>query len=74
MDQLNRSNRHRAEVIEIYENGLRAAVKFTSGRIECVVRRGLSPDFSIGQTGMVDYVRCLNGYEWTFVPFKGKKD
>lgn len=69
MDQLNRSNKHRGEVIEIYENGLRAAVRFTSGRVECVTRRGMAIDFKIGQRGMVDYVRCLNGYEWNFIPF-----
>lgn len=74
MDQLNRSNKHRAEVIEIYENGLRAAVKFTSGRIECVVRRGTQDEFYIGQRGMVDYTRCLNGYEWSFAPFKNQCD
>ena len=68
--QLTRSNKHRAKVIEVYDNGLTAAVKFSSGRIECVVRRGFSPDFKIGMTGMVNYVKCLNGYEWNFVPFK----
>lgn len=72
MDQLNRSNKHRAEVIEIYENGLRAAVKFTSGRIECVVRRGMASNFELGMRGMVDYTRCLNGHEWTFEPFKNQ--
>lgn len=74
MDQLNRSNKHRAEVIEVYGNGLRAAVRFTNGRIECVVRRGMEIDFKIGMRGMVDYVRSLNGYEWSFVPFKTQKD
>ena len=60
------SNRHRGEVIEVYENGERAAIKFTSGRIECVNRRGMAPTFSVGQKGMVDYVPCIGGYEWTF--------
>lgn len=66
MGQLDRSNRHRAEVIEIYENGAKAAVRFTSGRVECVCKRGMQPDFELGQKGTVDYVRGLNGYEWVF--------
>lgn len=70
MDQLTRSNKHRAIVIEIYENGLRAAVQFTSGRVECVVRRGMAENFTIGMKGMADYTRCLNGWEWTFNPSK----
>ncbi len=65
-----KSNKHRAEVIEIYENGLRAAVKFSSGRVECVVRRGMAEPFEMGQTGWVDYGRCLGGFEWSFTPFK----
>lgn len=73
MDQLTRSNKHRAEIIEIYDNGLRAAAKFTSGRIECVVRRGQAPDFQLGMKGMVDYVHCLNGWEWNFTPFKNNE-
>lgn len=79
MDQLNRSNKHRAEIIEIYENGKMAAVKFSSGRIECVNHRGDSgspgvnqPSFYIGQRGMVNYVRTLNGYGWVFNPFKNQ--
>lgn len=64
--QLERSNRHHAEVIEIYPAEAKAAVKFSSGRIECVVKRGMTPDFVIGQKGMVDYVRSMNGYEWVF--------
>lgn len=67
MDQLQRSNRHRAEIIEVYPDG-KAAVKFTSGRIECVMPRGVQ--LVVGQRGMVDYVRSLNGYEWVFDPFK----
>lgn len=68
-----RSNRHKAEVIEVYEDGLKAAVKFychvkRGERIECVVRRGETPKFELDQTGMVDFVRCLNGMEWTFIP------
>jgi hypothetical protein len=74
MDQLNRSNKHRAEIIEVYENGLKAAAKFSSGRIECIVRRGIAIDFKIGMRGMVNYTRRLNGYEWTFEPFKTYKD
>lgn len=77
MDQLNRSNKHRGEVIEIYDNGMTAAVRFTSGRIECVKHNGTAgnPDksqhaFEMGQKGMVDYVRGLNGWHWVFSPFK----
>lgn len=73
MPQLDRSNKHRAEVIEIYENGAKAAVKFVSGRIECVVFRGMGPRFELGQKGMVDYVRTMAGYEWVFNPFKNNK-
>ncbi len=65
-----RSHRHYAEVIEIYENGLKAAVKFSSGRIECVVRRGMAPDFVLGMRGTVDFVPCLNGMEWQFTQLK----
>lgn len=75
--QLDRSNKHRAKVIEIYEDGRRAAVQFSSGRIECVNHRGdggspgvSQPPFYIGQAGMVDYVRTLYGYGWVFNPFK----
>jgi len=64
------SHRHRAEVIEVYENGSRAAVRFASGRIECVNRRGFSPDFKVAQRGTVDFVRSLNGFEWIFTPSK----
>lgn len=61
-----KSHKHRAEIIEVYENGEKAAAKFTSGRIECVVRRGDAEKFEVGMNGMVDYVRCLSGFEWTF--------
>lgn len=62
-----KSNRHRAEVIEIYENGAQAAVRFTSGRIECVLHRGMNPPFQIGQKGTVDFVMiAYNHGEWTF--------
>ncbi len=67
MGQLNRSNKHRARVIEIYENGS-AAVEFTSGRIEHVLYHGFGPSFYVGMTGTVDYVRSVNGYEWIFTP------
>lgn len=79
MDQLNRSNKHRATVIEIYEAGMVAAVKFDSGRIESIKHPGTSPngdrwEFYIGQRGMVDYVRNLTGYQWSFEPFKSQKN
>lgn len=75
MDRFGKSHRHKAEVIEVYENGLKAAVKFYCSvkrgeRIECVVKRGITPNFALGMTGMVDYGRCLSGYEWTFTPNK----
>jgi hypothetical protein len=67
-----KSNRHRAEVIEVYDGGNSAAVKFSSGRIEHVVRRGsFTMPFSLGQRGHVDFVPSLNGWEWTFEPFAG---
>ena len=66
------SNKHRAEVIEIYNNGAQAAVRFDSGRIECVLHRGMNPPFHVGQRGMVDFVRALNGYEWVFDAFKSQ--
>lgn len=61
-----KSHRHRAEVIEIYQDGAQAAVRFTSGRIECVLHRGFNPPFTIGQKGMVDFTRTATGWEWTF--------
>lgn len=72
MGRSNRSNKHRGTVIEIYESG--AAVKFychlkRGERIEYVLNRG-QIKFELGQTGMVDYVRALNGYEWIFTPSK----
>ena len=77
---MSKSYRHKAEVIEIYDNGLRAAVKFYCNikrgeRIECVNNDGTSPngtriDFSIGQKGTIDYGRIIGGYGWTFEPFK----
>lgn len=72
------STRHRAEVIEIYDNGLKAAVKFYCNfkrgeRIECINYNGtagnpsqIQPPFHIGQKGMVDFVRSINGYHWIF--------
>lgn len=69
-----KSHKHRAEVIEIYDNGAKAAVKFSSGRIECVVKRGFGPEFKIGMRGMVDFVRTLNGFEWTFTPSKENRN
>lgn len=71
MTQLERSNRHRGEVIEVYEGGSKAAVRFSNGRIECVVKRGMNQGITLGERGMVDYVPSLNGYEWVFQPFKG---
>ncbi len=65
-----KSHKHRAKIIEIYENGAKAAVQFTSGRVECVLRRGLAAEFKIGMTGTVDYVPSLQGFEWTFTPAK----
>ena len=69
-----KSNKHRAEVIEVYENEGKAAVRFESGRIECVIRRGMAGEFKMGMRGMVDYVPSLNGYEWAFTPFKNQKE
>jgi hypothetical protein len=71
--QLDRSNKHRAEVIEVYPEEGKAAVRFTSGRIECVARRGMVAEFYVGQKGMVDFVPLPNGngYEWIFEPAKG---
>lgn len=78
-----KNNKHRAEVIEILENGMKAAVKFYCGvkrgdRIECVNHNGTTPggeriEFSIGQTGTIDYVRTVNGYAWAFSPADGKE-
>jgi hypothetical protein len=62
------SNRHRAEVIEVLDGG--AAVKFSSGRIEFILRRGMVSNLEVGMKGTVDFVRSVNGYEWTFVPNK----
>lgn len=79
-----RSYRHRAEVIEIYDNGLKAAVKFYCNvkrgeRIECVNHNGTAGNadqsqvpFYIGQTGMVDFIRSLNGFNWVFTPSKNQ--
>lgn len=64
------SHKHKAEIIEVYEGGLKAAVKFSSGRIECVVRRGTAANFEVGTRGMVDFVPCLHGFEWSFTPAK----
>jgi hypothetical protein len=61
-------HRHKATVIELEPSG--AAVQFTSGRIEFVIRRGIAPPFVVGQRGWATYVRGLNGYEWSFTPFK----
>jgi hypothetical protein len=75
-EYLDQGHKHKAEVIEIYDDGLRAAVKFYCNtkkgeRIECVNRdynlQG-ETNFFIGQKGTVDYVRSLNGYRWVFVP------
>ena len=67
-----KSNKHRAEVIEVYNTGS-AAVRFTNGRIEHVLRSGFGPDFKVGQRGTVDYVRTLNVYVWNFTLFKNSK-
>lgn len=79
------STRHRAEVIEIYDNGLKAAVKFYCNfkrgeRIECVNHNGtagnpntMQSPFHIGQTGMVDFVRGIQGWNWVFIPSKNQK-
>jgi len=69
-----KSHRHRAEVIEIYESGAKAAVKFSSGRIECVLKTGMGPAFKCGQKGMVDFLASnRGGYEWFFMANKGEK-
>lgn len=60
-----KSNRHRATVIEVYPHTGEAAVRFTSGRIECVVPRG-GQTYEVGDTGMVDFVRGIQGFEWVF--------
>jgi len=62
------SHRHRAVVIEVETTG--AAVRFASGRIEFVLRRGMAPEFKVGMRGWADYVRSASGYEWTFTPYK----
>lgn len=67
------AKRHRAEVIEVYDQGARAAVRFRwrgRDRIECVIRRGMVPLFTVGAKGWASYQRCLGGFEWTFTPFK----
>jgi hypothetical protein len=60
-------HRHKATVIELEHGG--AAVKFSNGRVEFVVQRGFIP-YVVGQSGWVNFVRSINGYEWTFTPFK----
>jgi len=67
-----KTNRHHGKVIEIYDNGAQAAVQFKSGRVECIGRHythSVAPYF-LGMTGMVAYSRVINGYVWTFAPFK----
>lgn len=66
-------HRHRGEVIEVYNNGNDAAIKFTNGRIEHVIRRGFSPDFYIGMKGWVEYIPHVNGFFWDFTQFKSKE-
>lgn len=67
------SHKHRAEIIEIYEYGAKAAVKFSNGRVECVCKRGASiVPFKVGQRGWVDYTRSLHGFEWVFKPFRSE--
>lgn len=83
---MTKSNKHRAEVIEIYENGLKAAVKFYCNykrgeRIECVNHNGTEGNpnktqvpFHIGQKGWVKYsmTLTLNGSMWSFEPYENR--
>ena len=61
---------HRAEVIEVYDNG-QAAIRFRfEGRdkIESVIKAGMQAPFEIGQKGKAIFQRTLNGYVWSFDP------
>lgn len=64
--------RHHGEVIELYPDQGLAAIRFKSGRVECVRRLGsFVPDFFIGQTGWIEYVKTPSGFdEWSFNPHK----
>lgn len=63
--------KHRAEVIEVYNNGGSAAVKFRykgHDRIEYVLKAGMSPLFTVGMKGTIQYNLTPNGGLWSFTP------
>ena len=64
--------KRKGEVIEIYRNGAEAAVRFKSGRVECVLRAGMQSDFYVGQRGWTTYHLTVNGSRWGFEPFKNQ--
>ena len=73
-----RNHNRRGEVIEIYENGMVAAIRLSSGRVECVRHNGTCPngervEFFIGQRGVARYSLTSNGHLWTFQAFKKQR-
>lgn len=70
---MSKANRHRAEVIEVYDNGS-AAVRFKwrgRERVEHVIKRGDVPNFTVAMRGIVDFVYTGHSGEWVFTPAKG---
>lgn len=67
------AHNHRAKVIEVYDNGNRAAVEFWCNikkgkRIECVEfdANTTKNKFFVGQRGLIKYTQVLNGFVWKF--------
>lgn len=66
--------RFRCEIIELYNGGLTAAVRFEGkGRVECINREQSNIDFKIGFKGIASYNRVINGYLWFFEGFKNNE-
>jgi hypothetical protein len=67
--------KHRAEVIEIYPNEGKAAVRFrfrNRDRIECVSARR-EYQLKVGDKGTAYYVSTASFGEWCFAPLESEK-
>lgn len=63
-------SKRKCEVIEVYPEEHKMAVRMLNGRVECVQRQ--KSEYRVGTKGWAVFGRTMQGYGWSFEPFKTK--